>query len=551
MRIAQVATADIHGGAARAGYRLHRGLIGLGQESALLVLDKTSTDDTVRQLRAEPAADEFALRCLQGIQRDYIDANRTPISNTLFSLPYPGHDLTGLDEVGAADVINLHWVARLQSPGSVRQLLRLGKPVVWTLHDMWPFTGGCHYSAGCGEYQAGCSPCPQLADDPHRLPAAVLKDKLEALADPRLVVVAPSEWLAGCARRSRLFRETRVEVIPYSLETDAFAPLPKAEAKHRLGLRPETMTILAGAHEGRERRKGFSELAEALRMCADDPQVRQWVSQDALTLLWFGHPPADLAGLAVPAAPLNWITGDERLREIYSAADVYVLPSLEDNLPNTMLEAMSCGTPVVAFGVGGVPEIMADGITGRVVSAGDARGLGAAILDCLRHQEERAKMGQVCRHLIETNHAMPVQAQRYLDLYRELVGRGREPGPSRPARAPRNPAGAATEVPEPGDGLVVPLDTAVGPAFERILAPASFRAVRSDFEAMSAELRGTQAAWREAKAEVTRAHVERDRSHSEINWLRGRIAAMESAKFWKLRTLWFRFRRRIGVPGQE
>ena len=289
MRIAQVATADILGGAARAGYRLHRGLIGLGQQSALLVLDKMSTDDTVRQLRAEPPADEFALRCLQGIQRHYIDANRTPISNTLFSLPYPGHDLTGLDEVGAADVINLHWVARLQSPGTIRRLLRLGKPVVWTLHDMWPFTGGCHYSSGCGGYQAGCSPCPQLADDPHRLPAAVLNDKLEAMADPRLVVVTPSEWLAGCARRSRLFRETRVEVIPYALETDAFVPLPKAEAKQRLGLRPETKTILAGAHEGRERRKGFVELAEALRMCADDPHVRQWVSQDALTLLWFGH----------------------------------------------------------------------------------------------------------------------------------------------------------------------------------------------------------------------------------------------------------------------
>ena len=253
---------------------------------------------------------------------------------------------------------------------------------------------------------------------------------------------------------------------------------------------------------------------------------------------------------------LNWIAGDERLREIYSAADVYVLPSLEDNLPNTMLEAMSCGTPVVAFGVGGVPEIMADGVTGRVVPAGDAHGLGAAIVDCLRHDGERARMGQGCRHVIETNHAMPVQAQRYLDLYRELLGPGSEPGPLPSGRAPRNPAGPAMArggmpVREPGDGLGVPLDTAVGPALEGILAQASFLAVRSDFEAMSAELRGTQAALRAAQAEVTRSHVERERSHSEINWLRGRIAAMESAKFWKVRALWFRFRRLIGVPGQE
>ena len=291
MKIAQICTFDIDGGAARASYRLHRGMIGLGHESVLLALNKTSTDETVRQIRAGAAADEFLVRCLQGIQRHFIDSNRTPVSNTMFSLPYPGYDLTALDEVATADVINLHWVARLQSPITIHGLLALGKPVVWTLHDMWPFTGGCHYSSGCHGYEEACFPCPQLDRDPNRLPEALLTDNIEAIRDQRLVVVTPSEWLGGCARRSRVFRRARVEVIPYSLETDTFAPLPKREAKQRLGLGPETLTLLAGAHDGNERRKGLPELAEALEACLDDLDFQDWIRHDLVRLLWFGPPP--------------------------------------------------------------------------------------------------------------------------------------------------------------------------------------------------------------------------------------------------------------------
>jgi len=587
VKIAQVCTFDIHGGAARASYRLHRGMIALGQESLLLVLDKTSTDDTVRQLHAGPAADEFAVRCLRGIQRHYIDANRTPISNTLFSLPYPGYDLTALDEIVTADVINLHWVALLQSPVTIRGLLGLGKPVVWTLHDMWAFTGGCHYSSGCHRYEEDCFPCPQLDSDPCRLPAAVLDDKIEAIGGPRLVVVTPSKWLAGCARRSRLFRNARVEVIPYSLETDTFAPLPKREAKRRLGLGPDTVTLLMGAHDGRERRKGFTQLAQALRICVDDLQFRGWVRQDTVRLLWFGIPPDEFGPLPVPVVPLSGITSDEKLREIYCAADVYVLPSLEDNLPNAMLEAMSCGTPVVAFGAGGIPEIVIDGLTGRVVSTGDAGQLGAAILDCLRDREACAKMGEAGRRVMEAGHAIPVQARRYLDLYAELLRAG-GPGP-RPRRTGGG-ASPAAETPAAGpvaiDGVAVPPDVGIGLAFERIFAEASFPAARVAFEELSARLGDAQAELErsratiaaredelgEARAELDQSHaeiqglrgriadkegelgkarVELDQSHAEAQGLRGRIAAMESTKFWKLRTVWFRLKRVIGLPGPE
>jgi glycosyltransferase involved in cell wall biosynthesis len=536
MKITHVSTLDIQGGAARAAYRLHRGLVGLGQHSRFFTVHKASTDETVHRLGVVSEATDLAHRSLQRLQRDYIDAQRTPLSNTLFVLPYPGYDLTAQPAIRAADIINLHWVTRLQSPTTLNRLLQLGPPVVWTLHDMWAFTGGCHYSSGCDGFERDCQPCPQLRADPHGLAAAVLGDKL-AVLDPRPTVVAPSRWLAAAARRSRLFRDTRIEVIPYSLETETFAPAPKAEARHHLGLGADTMTLLAGADNGNERRKGFHVLVEALRICAADPHFRERERRGTIALLWFGTPPDGLDLLPLPALALGRITADERLRLIYSAADLYLLPSLEDNLPNTMLEAMSCGTPVLAFDVGGVPDVLEDHVTGRVVPAGDAPKLAQAILDGLRDDNARRKMSEACRRAMEVSHAMDVQARRYLDLYRDLLRR-----PHRSAAAPgaaggsgRRPTLATDEgsaglppsdVVVPGDGQVIPADSAVGPAFQPILRRWSLQVAQADFE-------------------------ELERARAEVERLRGRIGAMESSKFWKMRAGWFRVKRAIGLPGSE
>jgi glycosyltransferase involved in cell wall biosynthesis len=530
LKITHVSSLDIQGGAARAAYRLHRGLIGLGQDSRLLTPRKASTDETVDRLGTRAEATDLPHRSLQRLQRDYIDAQRTPVSNTLFILPYPGYDLTAHPRIRASDVINLHWVTRFQSPITVQRLLRVGAPVVWTLHDMWAFTGGCHYSSGCDGFERDCRPCPQLREDPHGLPAAVLADKL-AVVDPRPIVVAPSRWLAAAARRSRLFRDARIEVIPYSLETEIFAPAPRAEAKQRLGLGPDTATLLASADNGKERRKGFRVLAEALRLCSADPWFREQASRRALALLWFGSAPDELDALPMPVLPLGRITADEILRQVYSAADLYVLPSLEDNLPNTMLEAMSCGTPVIAFDVGGVPDVLEDRVTGRVVPPANAPRLAAAILDSLRDDDARRKMSEACRRTMEIDHSLDVQARRYMDLYEDLLGR--RPGiaragqgrsaPSVDEGAPRRPWPAAGVF---GEGQALPPDSTVGPAFEPLFHRWSLQVAQADFE-------------------------ELERARAEVDRLRGRIGATESSKFWKLRTVWFRVKRAIGRPGAE
>jgi glycosyltransferase involved in cell wall biosynthesis len=422
MKIVQINTYDISGGAARAAYRLYQGLLKIGEDCRVLVKYKASRDDSVFGITPINSAEKFSEEFFLGtvIQGYYIDSHRTDISNSLFSLPYPGYDLSALPLVQAADIVNLHWVAYYQSPFTLSKLFALGKPVVWTLHDQWAFTGGCHYAAGCEKYRQDCAACLQLADDPFNLPAAVLRDKIDLFRDANLTIVTPSRWLAACARESRLFKDFRVGIIPYSLDTDVFSPLPKAKAKESVGLAAETITLLFSAHLGNEKRKGFRELRATIRFCLKDAEFQELVKNDKIRLLCFGYPSDELEALGIPVVSLGYLDSDEDIRAAYAAADIFVLPSLEDNLPNTMLESMSCGTPVVAFDVGGIPDVVVNGVTGQLAPVGDIRKLGEAILSLVFDPDQRGVMGQNCRKVMVEGYSLTVQAQRYLELYQEL-----------------------------------------------------------------------------------------------------------------------------------
>jgi glycosyltransferase involved in cell wall biosynthesis len=364
--------------------------------------------------------------------------------------------------VQTADIINLHWVARYQSPLTLRRLFALGKPVVWTLHDQGAFTGGCCYSAGCEGYRQDCTPCPQLADDPFGLPAAILKDKAELFAGANLTIVAPSRWLATCAARSMLFKGLKVEVIPSSLDTDAFSPLPKAEAKQSLGLDAQVVTLLFVAEFGNKRRKGFRELTAAVQHCLAEPAFRSLADNEGIRALCLGRPSDEIASLGIPAMSLGYLTSEDEIRQAYSAADIFVLPSLEDNLPNTLLEAMSCGTPAAAFAVGGVPDVIGDGVTGLLAPPGDTRQLSRAILSLALDPRRREMMGHKCRAMMIEEYALVIQARRYVELYREMHQKQAKPTPA---------------VPVEGDAPVR-LETAVGPHFQQIYDAVLFKALK-------------------------------------------------------------------------
>ncbi len=441
MRIVHLATTDISGGAARSAYRLHRGLLELGEDSTMLVQRKSSNDSTVQQLPRSQHPLAFYGELLQSVA---IDRNRSEVSNTHFSLGWPGQDVSGHPLVQAADVIHLHWVSGFQSSTDLARLLALGKKAVWTLHDLRPFTGGCHFSAGCRKYETDCARCPQLADDPFSLAAAVLADQVRALANVPLAVVTPSQWLTACARRSRVFAGTAVETIPYGIDTTQFLPMPKAEARRQIGMPEEGFLLLTGADHGAEHRKGFHKLSEALQACGADPAFRRRIEQGQITLLCFGRPSEALKALPVPVKSLGYIESDAILRAVYSAADLFVLPSLEDNLPNTILESMSCGTPAAAFNVGGVPDLIENDKTGFMAPEGDAPALSQILLDAVAQPEKLAALRTTCRRQAEENFTLALQARRYRQLY---------------------------EQPQPGTLRTSPSDLLPGPAVRTVFAP--------------------------------------------------------------------------------
>ena len=478
MKILQISTCDINGGAARATYRLHQGLREIGQDCRMLVRHKESQDDTVvlvdAEERPENPNEDFFLSDI--IQPYYIDSNQTELSNTLFSLSYPGYDLSELPVVQSADIVNLHWVAQYQSLVTLHRLFALGKPVVWTLHDQWAFTGGCHYSAGCEKYQSDCVECPQLGDDPFNLPAAILKDKLEIFKDADLTIVTPSRWMAECARRSRLFKDLKIEVIPNSLETDIYIPLPKPEAKEEIGISPEAITMLFGAIDGSEKRKGFFELVNAIKFCLNEDVFQKLLQDDKIRLICFGRPSHELESIGIPFVALGHLDSDEKIRSAYSAADIFLLPSLEDNLPNTILESMSCGTPVVAFDVGGLPDMVINGVTGQLVSLSDSRKMGETIIDLIQKPDLRKSMGKEGRKRAEKEYSLKVQAERYSDLYKELHLSNKSAFQTVSAESAADTAWCDVRKKE---SLSVPITTAIGPSFREIYDQVLMKALRN------------------------------------------------------------------------
>lgn len=427
MRVLHLSTYDQVGGAARAAFRLHEGLRQLGVDSQMLVRKKESL---LPEVHTAPLQSRNQWRFWRAIEHGCIDQNRTPLSNTFFTAGYPGFDLTDVEAIRSADVLHLHWVGRYLSPPAIAALGGLGKPLVWTLHDQRAFTGGCHFSAGCAEYERECETCPQLTDNRHRLPARNLADQIELLKDLPITLVTPSRWLAACAARSSLFRAAHVEVIPYGIDTTQFRPMEKSEARRRLGLDPDRIYLLFGSDGGEEKRKGAVELLAAFQLLLERAK-----EPERITLLCFGGMPPAFKALGERVHTLGYLRETEELRVAYCAADIFALPSLEDNLPSTMLEALACGTPVVGFAIGGVPDAVEDGVTGRLVPVGDVIALGEALLSLCEHATQSAEFGENGTQLIARQFSQPLQAARYQALYASL--------PPPPPAHPRHPVKVA------------------------------------------------------------------------------------------------------------
>jgi len=553
MKITHINTFDVQGGAARAAYRLHQGLLKIGENSRILCRYKTSQDNTVIQLIADNEQNSTDLADFRYLQTHYIDNRRTSLTNTLFSFSYPGIDLSQLPIIQNSDVINLHWVAyQFQSPLTIKNLLQLGKPIIWTLHDMWPFTGGCHYSASCQGYETECFNCPQLADDIFGLTSAILQDKLAFSNFPNLVIVTPSQWLADCATKSQVFCHNRVEVIPYSLNAEVFAAIPKSSAKASLNINPEEIVLLVGASSAKERRKGFYELIEVLKICQQNEQFTQLIINNKIRICCFGETIHNFQELELKVTSFALIDSDEKLSLIYSAADIFILPSLEDNLPNTMLESMSCGTPVIGFNIGGIPDLVKDDITGFLSPENDLQTMADKIIELIFNSSLRQNMSNNCRQIVLNNYALEIQANNYLNLYRKLVN-----------YQDRNLENDQNQ--EPNHKLSVYLDTNCLQNFNdikpNIISYSLNQEIRllqqlnnhhkNDIEELYNILNNKDLHIERTETLLSEFSIELTKTQAKLNESNTLVKAMESSKFWQLRGKWFILKRKLGIKEEK
>ena len=424
MKIAILNTYDTLGGAARAMYRLHKGLRKIGQESKILCRFKHSSDSFAIPIEEsfDPKFSNSEDSHFHQVIQYYINQNRTDLTNTIFSHPYPGWDVSNHPLIQEADIINLHWVAYFLSPTSIASLLQLGKPIVWTLHDEWAFTGGCHYTAGCEGFLKDCKNCPQILTENSLIPYSNLTDKLQ-LFQNEITIVTPSNWLAKQVKKSKLFQNSRIEVISNSLETEVFIPTAKEKAKEAWKIPKESFTLLFGAESGKERRKGFHLLVEALNLLNENPIWKEAKDNGKLHILLFGNPAEEIKNLNLPYTSVGYISDDEKLAFVYSAADLFVLPSLEDNLPNTMLESLCCETPVVTFACGGMMDIIKEKETGYLAEFASPTSLAHKILQAYKNPQERIQYGEKGKNWMQQEFSLDMQAQKYTKLFQELLSK--------------------------------------------------------------------------------------------------------------------------------
>ena len=414
MRVLHLAQSDRGGGANKAAFRLHRALGDLGIASTFHPGRKLGGDPDV--VPAWPAVGGRFLSTLAAwldahSLDAYPDRRGDVFSPVRFCYGRPRRRL-----VDSADIVCLHWIAGSFLHPSA--LAHLQKPLVWRLSDLWPFTGGCHFPGACRAFEERCGCCPSLGSrDPGDLAGRDFAARERAYPALDLTIVAPSRWIAGEARRSALFARRRIVHIPTGIDVSVFRPMPRIEARRSLDLPADDRPILLfGAMAATSNdRKGFGPLQKALGLFA-----RGEAARGAMAVVFGGdtHESQDIDGL--PVVHVGKISDETRLARLYAAADVLIAPFIEDNLPNVVLEALACATPVAAFAAGGIPDAVVHERNGILAPVGAADALAAGI-EWVLDPTRKPALDAAARQTAESRFDIRQCARSYRDLFADLM----------------------------------------------------------------------------------------------------------------------------------
>jgi len=408
MKILHIVGGGLTGGAARGAYWLHQALKELNIDSKVFTNSKINLGDkSVVTIVKSKKGRVFNL--IRGQLDNVLMAFYPKRKRIIFSSGIFGVDFTKSKEFKEADIIHLHWI----NAGfvNIKHLSKIDKPIVWTIRDMWPMTGGCHYAMECEKFKTGCGQCDQLKSDRgYDLSSLVLKRKKKYYPE-NMKIVGISRWLSGEARKSKLFNAFDVKTIANNIDTEEFFPIEKETAKEILGIKTVKKIILVGSTSLKDFYKGFNEYLKAIKT----------LDKTQYFLCFFGNIEKDIIDrLGFEYKSFGYLNDNISLRLAYSCAEVFVAPSLMDAFGKTLAEAMACNTPVVCFDATGPKDIVSHKIDGYKAKPFDSEDLAAGI-EWILNAPNYEQLSANARNKVLRKFDSKVVAKQYIKLYQSVL----------------------------------------------------------------------------------------------------------------------------------
>lgn len=407
MNILIVSTHDQQGGAAIAAYRQLEALNKNRVAASMLTINKKSDNSNVTEV-GNPLLNRGRFITERGvifIQNGYSKKNLFDIS-----IANTGVSITNHPAFKKADVIHLHWINQgMLSVREIGKIVASSKKIVWTMHDMWPFTGICHHARECGLFATSCGVCPYLKNPSKGdLSQSIYLQKQAAYSLGKIHFVACSNWLKELAVKSPLTINHKVSAIANPIDIEQYKPTDKTRVRKALNLPLNKKIILFAAAKVSDKRKGIDYLIEASKIIA------QQKDNNCIFLIAGSNSEETLSQLALPAISVGYVSSDE-MHNLYNAANLFVTPSLQENLPNTIMESMACGTPCVGFNIGGIPEMIDHKENGYVANYKDAQDLAHGLMWVL--DEETETLSEKARKKTVVHYSEAIIAKKYIDIY--------------------------------------------------------------------------------------------------------------------------------------